>query len=71
MKKILGLMLGLGLGGAIEQTFFSTRRWQHKMVECGCGAYDTKTGQFYTIDTAPAPEAAPILEPLPAEGPEQ
>ena len=38
-------------------------KYQKLMVECGCAAYDVETGEWYSIETAAAPEPAPIPGP--------
>jgi hypothetical protein len=69
IKYFLGGVIGVCIGAAIitlasfEQQEREEAKWKQIMVDCGCGAYDTQTGEWYKIEMAPAPEPAPILGP--------
>ncbi len=69
IRYFLGGVVGAVIGAAIitfarfEQIEREQAKWKQIMVDCGCGAQDEKTGEWYKIETAPAPMAAPIPEP--------
>jgi hypothetical protein len=69
LERLLLFLMGLSVATtiwlficqAIENQ--TNAKYQKLMVECGCAAYDVETGEWYSIETAAAPEPAPIPGP--------